>query len=61
MEQVNNQEQVSITIKYDEISDGGAATDECTSAFDTFGFFANNGMVKIDHVVHASLYNCAML
>lgn len=48
MEQVNNQEQVSITIKYDEISDGCAATDECTSAFDTFGFFANNGMVKIE-------------
>ncbi|KAL9459453.1 hypothetical protein AB3S75_002785 [Citrus x aurantiifolia] len=48
MEQVNNQEQVSITIKYDEIPDGRAATEECASAFDTFGFFANNGMVKIE-------------
>lgn len=48
MEQVSNQEQVSITIKYDEISDCGALTDECSSAFDTFGFFANNGMVKLE-------------
>lgn len=48
MEQVNEQEQVSTTIRYDEISDGGAATDECTSAFDTFGFFAINGMVKVE-------------
>ncbi|KAH7570285.1 hypothetical protein ACOSP7_018334 [Xanthoceras sorbifolium] len=48
MEQVNNEEQISISIDYDEIPDAGSVTYECDSGSDGFGFFTDNGMVKID-------------
>jgi hypothetical protein len=48
MEVIDVEEQISITIDDDEISDAGSVTDESSSRREQFGLFTGDGFVRIE-------------